>query len=121
MRGGLGRRHIGADTARTSAPPQPSALSVRFGVDDLTGAAIVGSRLHNILTAWAAKQTVLAGHKAFLRQQGAAALADLIDGAITEADYAARAPHERAARQQAAQQHEQEAAAAQRHAAALAR
>ena len=70
MRGGLGRRHIGADTARTSAPPQPSALSVRFGVDDLTGAAIVGSRLHNILTAWAAKQTVLAGHKAFLRQQG---------------------------------------------------
>ena len=120
MRGGLGWRHIGADTARTSAPPQPSALSVRFGVDDLTGAAIVGSRLHNILTAWAAKQTVLAGHKAFLRQQGAAALADLIDGAITEADYAARAPHERAARQQAAQQHEQEAAAAQRHAAALA-
>lgn len=104
---------------RTPAVPQPSALSVRFLADDLSGAMVIGSRLNNILTALAGKQTVHPSHKVFLRNQGAHALVDLIDGAISEADYAARAQLERKARQEVARQREEEAAAARRLEAAL--
>ncbi|NZA01373.1 hypothetical protein H0I39_05615 [Ottowia beijingensis] len=80
---------------------------------------VIGSRLNNILTALAGKQTVHPSHKAFLRSQGAHALVDLIDGAISEADYAARAQLERKTRQEVARQREEEAAAARRLEAAL--
>lgn len=80
----------------------------------MSGAVVVGSRLNNILAAVAQKQPVHLGHRAFLRDQGAHALADLIDGVISEADYAARAQIERQGRHEAARQREDEAAAARR-------
>ena len=85
-------------------PSKPSALSLRFLVDDVGGAAVIGSRLNNILSALADKRPIHTLHKKFLHERGASALVDLIDGAISEADYAARALSDRSKRQEAARQ-----------------
>ena len=81
---------------------------------------IVGSRLNNILTALAGKRPIDPSHKAFLRNQGAYALVDLIDGTISETDYAARTLDERKTRQEVARQRNEEATAVRHREAALA-
>lgn len=98
---------------RQDTPPptlaEPSALSVRYLVNDIDGAEIVGSRLDNVLSAFADNKPIHPSHKQFLRDRGANALADLIDGEICEADYAERAASDRARRLQAARRREEEA------------
>lgn len=100
--------------------PRPSYLSLRFLVDDISGAAIVGSRLNNVLSALVDGRSVLALNKKFLRDRGAHALVDLIDGAISEADYAACARVDRKKRLEAVRRREVEATDARRREAALA-
>ena len=72
---------------------------------------VVGSRLNNVLAAVAQKRPIHPDHKTFLRNQGAGALGDLIDGVISEADYVMRAQIERKTRQEAAHRREEAAAA----------
>ena len=97
-----------------SEPPKPSELSIRFCVDDVSGAIPVGSRLNNILAAIAAGKPVHPDHKTFLRDRGARALVDFMDGVISEAKYTQLAPVEREIRREAARQREAEVAIAKR-------
>lgn len=96
----------------TSLPPsKPSDLSLRFLVDDINGATLIGSRLNNVLTAFVKGRTIRPEHQSFLRDRGAHALADLIGGLVSESDYAARASSDRTKRQEIARQREAKAVA----------
>lgn len=116
----VGRRDGRGLTRVPALPPKPSALSLRFLVDDLSGATITGSRLNNVLAALAERRPIHPDHKAFLRDQGAHALVDLIDGAISEVDYAERTQVERKTRQETVRQRKEEADTARHREAALA-
>lgn len=103
------------DVIHTPLPPsKPSALAFRFFVDDISGATVVGSRLNNVLSALAQKRPLLAWNKQFLRDQGAAALALLAEGKISETEYAERAQAEREKRKETARLREMEIAEAKR-------
>lgn len=108
-------------SASTSLPPsKPSDLSIRFLVDDISGAGLVGSRLNNVLSMIADKRPIHPLHKKFLRDRGAHALADLIDGAISDTAYAACARADRDKRVEAARLRAIEVAEIERREAALA-
>jgi len=111
-------------------PDDQMTLAKRFWVDDMPGSSVSGSRLSNLLEAFAQGKPVSALGLRFLFEKGLKSLAQFVAGDISESQFFLLAPIEQSSRVAAAAEHqkaleqqrqvEQEAAEA-RHAAMMAR
>lgn len=108
------RRNYGTYASEERLPPQPSALSKRFSVDDVSGAAIVGSLLNTILESFASGRPISQARISFLRDKRADAFADLIENSISETEFVARSAREKALRIELARQQSEAAEATRR-------